>query len=175
MILFRINVLDRFSREQQVARSLYSLPPNTFSSFPPYCLHFVLVSITLAPVRLTGRRRRQRTFTSRAAFGIAFAESLRATGRNTATLSGPARALREVDLSSIFLSVEARLDRFAEIPADRKRRFRSTHSHDRSVPRSMPRGTFPSYGRSHWVQDDPATFHHFFTAIVLAFHKKKKK
>lgn len=146
--LFRINALDRFPREQQVrSKCLFLFPPTL-------CLHLVLVSITLAPVRLTGRRRRQRTFTSRADF--------RSRARNRYETPRPAtRTLSERLRSLLGRSAENRPEETLPLGP----LTRTIDSLDRS-----PR-TFPPLD-VHTGSRDVSSFP---LALVLAFRKRKKE
>jgi len=156
--LFRVNVLDRFSREQQVR----SLARSIQAPFLPSSCRLCLVSIALAPVRLTGRRDAAASALSRRAALRSRARSRRCNdGRNLDADTGDSHG---VPLGSL---------RGIEIRADRKRRFRSR---DRSIDLSIDVADFPSSGRSHrTLQDDPATFHRSFSRSSLHSQSKRKK
>lgn len=112
----------------------------------PYCLHLVPVSITLAPVRLTGRDDAAASALSRVALlSVACAELLR-RAKHLGRRHGH-RRIRRASLGRSLRSSRREKrsirDRFTEIRApDWKRRFRSVHSRDRSIPRSTS-PTFP--------------------------------
>lgn len=136
----------------------------------PYCLHLVLVSITLAPVRLTGRCCRQRTFTSRAAFGRVFGNQ--AVWRVQHLSAGDATLTNRRSLPGIPFDI------FSLSGSDRTRNSRrpeKTLPLTRSIDPSIDTADFPSSGCSHWIQDDPATFHRSFSRSFLPQKEIKRK
>lgn len=141
--------LDFIQRSRSILSRTSPFARSHRTSFPlsPYCLHLVPVSITLAPVRLTGRDDAAASALSRVALlSVACAELLRRAKhlgrRHGRAPTDPPSFAREIP--SILSPREAiDRDRFTEIRApDRKRRFRSVHSRDRSIPRSTS-PTFP--------------------------------
>lgn len=145
-LLTLFNVLDRFYRERQ-ARSLARSHRVPFL-LSPYCLHLVPVSITLAPVRLTGRDddAAASALSRVALLSVACAELLRRAKHlwpTTRTPTDPPSFAREIPPDLLA----ARSDRSRSLRRNSRARLekalpRSVHSRDRSIPRSTS-PTFP--------------------------------
>lgn len=148
-----------FLENNKSARSL-ARPLQVSFLLSPYCLHLVLVSITLAPVPLTDRR--QRTFTSRAAFGrVCGIATTSETPRPTRTRIGV------LPISSLRGS-----DQVREICTDRKKRFRFPRAIDRSLDRYRGFSLLWTFTLGPRRSRDVSSF---LFAIVLAVKEKKIK
>lgn len=170
-LLTLFNVLDRFYRERQ-ARSLARTECLFF--FSPYCLHLVPVSITLAPVRLTGRDddAAASALSRVALLSVACAELLRRAkhlGRRTRTPTDPPSFAREIPSDLLA----ARSDRSRSLRRNSRARLEKALPLGplaRSIDPSIDVANFPSSERSHWIRDDPRRFTVFFSR---SFRKKK--
>lgn len=155
LTLFCINVLDRFSREQQAR----SLAPSVFSSFPLLSSPRVNYSRTCPADRPTpppAHFHESRCFRSRV--------RNRYYRRNTS--AGDAGPLdlpfRRSDRTRSLRRNLRRPEKALPLP----------HAIDWSLDRYT--ADFLSSEHSHWIQDDPAMFHRFPLAIVSAVKKETK-
>lgn len=144
-LLTLFNVLDRFYRERQ-ARSLARSHRVPFL-LSPYCLHLVPVSITLAPVRLTGRDDAAASALSRVALLSVACVQNYYDGRNTSADDTGHRRIHRASLGRSLRSsrrekrsIAIASPKFAR-PTGKGASARSTRAIDRSLDRTSP--TFP--------------------------------